>query len=135
MANRLYVGNLNYSVSTDELVSLFSGIGTVIDAKVLTDRETGRSRGFGFVTMSSESEAAEAIRSYNGFLLSGRVLVVNEAVDKRSNGDRPYTPRVNTGPMPVLVSESIPTDENNKKRHTGRRRRRNRDDDNDFGTD
>ena len=113
-------------MTTQELKTLFERVGTVVDAKVLSDRETGRSRGFGFVTMSSEAEAAEAIQSFNGYLLSGRILVVNEATERQPGGNRPYTPRVNSAP--IQNTESVPLDENRNKNH-GKRRRRSRDED------
>lgn len=125
MTNRLYVGNLSYSISTEELAQLFGEAGTVTDAKVLTDRETGRSRGFGFVTMSSETEAAKALQSFNGYLLSGRTLVVNEAVDRqpRESGQRPYIPRNN-----IIPVQNIPeSDSENNKNKSNKRRRRGRD--------
>ena len=133
MTNRLYVGNLNYALTNEELKQLFEKVGTVADARVLLDRETGRSRGFGFVTMSSETEAAAAIQTLNGFLLSGRTLVVNEAVDRQSRdggSPRTYTPRTNVIPVQMNTTpEQIP-EENNK----GKRKRRNRveKDDDDF---
>ena len=84
MAKRLYVGNLAYSVNSDQLQELFEQYGTVNRAEVLSDRETGRSRGFGFVEMSNDSEADAAIESLDGADLQGRRLTVNEA--------RPRTP-------------------------------------------
>jgi len=86
MGRRLYVGNLAYSVSTQELRDSFAKSGNVVDAKVLTDRETGQSRGFGFVTFSSDEEAAKAIEEWNGQLLGGRPLVVNEARERTEGG-------------------------------------------------
>lgn len=82
MGNRLYVGNLSYDLSTEDLRAAFQNVGQVTDAKVLTDRETGRSRGFGFVTMSSSEEAQKAIREMDGYVLGGRSLRVNEAEDR-----------------------------------------------------
>ena len=87
-SNKLYVGGLPYSVTEDSLEELFSAHGTVESAKVITDRMTGRSRGFGFVEMSSQEEAQQAIDKLNGTDLEGRSLTVNEAKPKeqRSGG-------------------------------------------------
>ena len=78
-SNKLYVGGLPYSVTEDRLEELFSAHGTVESAKVITDRMTGRSRGFGFVEMSDGSSATAAIESLNGKNFQGRNLTVNEA--------------------------------------------------------
>jgi RNA recognition motif-containing protein len=86
MGNKLYVGNLAYSVRDDSLQQAFSQFGTVTSAKVMMDRETGRSKGFGFVEMGSDAEAQSAINGMNGQALEGRPLVVNEA---RPREDRP----------------------------------------------
>ncbi|MBS0444675.1 MAG: RNA-binding protein [Proteobacteria bacterium] len=86
MGNKLYVGNLSYSVRDDELLQAFSPYGTVTSAKVMMDRETGRSKGFGFVEMGSDAEAQSAINAMNGQPLDGRAIVVNEA---RPREDRP----------------------------------------------
>ncbi|MBX3604577.1 MAG: RNA-binding protein [Piscinibacter sp.] len=86
MGNKLYVGNLAYAVRDEELHQAFSQFGTVTSAKVMMDRETGRSKGFGFVEMASDAEAQSAINGMNGQPLSGRALVVNEA---RPREDRP----------------------------------------------
>ena len=87
-SNKLYVGGLPYSVAEDQLQALFSEHGTVESAKVISDRMTGRSRGFGFVEMSSQEEAQEAIDKLNGTALEGRTLTVNEAKPRepRSGG-------------------------------------------------
>ena len=86
--NKLYVGGLPYSVADDKLQEIFSPHGTVESARVITDRMTGRSRGFGFVEMSSQSEAEEATKNLNGTDLEGRSLTVNEAKpqQERSGG-------------------------------------------------
>ena len=86
MGNKLYVGNLAYSVRDDSLQQAFSQFGTVTSAKVMMDRETGRSKGFGFVEMGSDAEAQAAINGMNGQPLEGRAVVVNEA---RPREDRP----------------------------------------------
>ncbi|MCA3250353.1 MAG: RNA recognition motif domain-containing protein [Pseudomonadota bacterium] len=86
MGNKLYVGNLAYSVRDDSLMQAFAPFGTVTSAKVMMDRETGRSKGFGFVEMGSDAEAQAAINGMNGQAIDGRVVVVNEA---RPREDRP----------------------------------------------
>src|SRR5437870_8573393 len=86
MGNKLYVGNLSYNVRDDDLQQAFAQYGTVSSAKVMMDRDTGRSKGFGFVEMGSDSEAQAAIRGLNGQSVDGRALVVNEA---RPKEDRP----------------------------------------------
>ncbi len=86
MGNKLYVGNLAYSVRDDSLQQAFSQFGHVASAKVMMDRETGRSKGFGFVEMGSDAEAQAAINGMNGQPLEGRAVVVNEA---RPREDRP----------------------------------------------
>jgi RNA recognition motif-containing protein len=86
VGNKLYVGNLAYSVRDESLQQAFSAFGTVTSAKVMMDRESGRSKGFGFVEMGSDAEAQEAIRGMNGQALEGRAIVVNEA---RPREERP----------------------------------------------
>jgi RNA recognition motif-containing protein len=86
MGNKLYVGNLAYSVRDDDLGQAFGQFGAVTSAKVMMDRETGRSKGFGFVEMGSDAEAQAAINGLNGQPLSGRAVVVNEA---RPREERP----------------------------------------------
>ena len=79
MSMKLYVGNLAFQTSSDDLQQLFAKAGTVETASVVEDRETGRSRGFGFVEMSSKEEGQKAIEQFNGQELGGRALNVNEA--------------------------------------------------------
>jgi len=79
MGNKLYVGGLPYSVTEGRLQEIFAAHGTVESAKVISDKFTGQSRGFGFVEMSSGSEAQKAMEALNGTQLDGRTLVVNEA--------------------------------------------------------
>jgi RNA recognition motif-containing protein len=86
MGNRLYVGNLSFHTTTDVLRTAFAGSGEVTDAHVVTDRETGRSRGFGFITMASEEQAQAAIQAMNGADLDGRPLRVNEAEERPQRG-------------------------------------------------
>jgi len=90
-SKKLYVGGLPYSISDTQLEELFAAHGTVESARVITDRMTGRSRGFGFVEMSSQSEAETAVNELNGSELEGRTLTVNEARPKedRGGGGRP----------------------------------------------
>ena len=89
MGNKLYVGNLSYSTNDNALSEMFSSFGTVQSAKVITDRDTGRSKGFGFVEMSSDSEASAAIDKLNGQEVDGRAITVNEA--------KPMAPRSGGG--------------------------------------
>ena len=79
MTMKLYVGNLAYQTSSDDLQQLFAQAGTVETASVVEDRDTGRSRGFGFVEMSSKDEGNAAIQQFNGHEVGGRALNVNEA--------------------------------------------------------
>lgn len=85
MGKKLYVGNLPYSATDAVLTDSFSQVGTVVSAKVITDRDTGRSKGFGFVEMSTDEEATQAITNFNGADYDGRKLSVTEA--------RPQAPR------------------------------------------
>lgn len=88
MGTRLYVGNLSYSVDSSALEALFAQHGQVTSAQVISDRDTGRSKGFGFVEMGSESDAQNAIAALNGQQFEGRALTVNEARprEERSGG-------------------------------------------------
>ena len=79
MSTKLYVGSLPYSTTDGELSDLFSQHGSVTSARVITDKYTGQSRGFGFVEMATSEEAQKAIKALNGFTLDSRTLVVNEA--------------------------------------------------------
>jgi cold-inducible RNA-binding protein len=85
LGQKLYVGNLPFSAVDENLVEIFSQCGTVVSAKVISDRETGRSKGFGFVEMGSDAEAQAAISKFNGADFDGRAITVNEA--------RPMEPR------------------------------------------
>lgn len=89
MGKKLYVGNLSYSVDEETLASIFSAHGTVESAKLIMDRDSGRSKGFAFVEMSSDSEAATAIEKLNGTEQFGRSMNVSEA--------KPMAPRENRG--------------------------------------
>lgn len=86
MSTKLYVGNLSFRVTSDDLHEHFAQAGTVESAKVVEDRETGRSRGFGFVEMASAEEATAAIEQFNGQEYDGRNLVVNEARPREEGG-------------------------------------------------
>ncbi len=88
MGNKLYVGNLPYSYRDSDMEQAFSQFGTVASAKVMMERDTGRSKGFGFVEMSSEAEAQAAIQGMNGQQVGGRGLVVNEARPMESRPPR-----------------------------------------------
>ncbi len=86
MTKKLYIGNLPFSSTEEDLKDLFSRHGTVESVNVITDRETGRPRGFAFVDMENASDAADAIRALDGSDLGGRNIKVNEAQDKRAGG-------------------------------------------------
>jgi cold-inducible RNA-binding protein len=86
MTMKLYVGNLAFETSGDDLKTLFAQAGTVESVSLIEDRETGRSRGFGFVEMSSKEEGAAAIQQFNGKELGGRALNVNEAKPREDRG-------------------------------------------------
>jgi RNA recognition motif-containing protein len=89
MGKKLYVGNLPFSMTDEALMEAFAQCGTVESARIITDRDSGRSKGFGFVEMASDQEAQDAIEKLNGADLQGRTLTVNEA--------RPMAPRENRG--------------------------------------
>lgn len=89
MGKKLYVGNLPFSATDQILSDTFAQCGTVESAKIITDRDTGRSKGFGFVEMSTEAEAADAISKFNGADYDGRAMTVNEA--------KPMAPRESRG--------------------------------------
>lgn len=86
MGKKLYVGNLSYSVDSSELQQLFSQHGNVTSAQIINDRETGRSKGFGFIEMASDEEAEAAIAALNGAQHGGRALTVNEARPREERG-------------------------------------------------
>jgi RNA recognition motif-containing protein len=88
MATKLFIGSLAWATTDDSLKELFSSVGTVVSANVIRDRETNRSKGFGFVEMSSDEEAKEAVAQLDGKDLDGRAIVVNEA---RPREERPAT--------------------------------------------
>jgi RNA recognition motif-containing protein len=86
MSTKIYVGNLPWRATDAQLSEMFAAHGEVIEARIITDRETGRSRGFGFVTMANNDGAQNAIRTLNGHSLEGRALVVNEAREQQGGG-------------------------------------------------
>jgi RNA recognition motif-containing protein len=88
MTTRIYVGNLAYSIDNDSLREAFSAYGTVNSAQVMVDRDSGRSKGFGFVEMGSAEESQNAINGLNGNMLDGRALTVNEARPREEGGQR-----------------------------------------------
>jgi len=114
MGRKLYVGNLSFDTGSDELKLAFSQCGGVTESLIITDRESGRSRGFGFITMSSEAEAQAAIQRWSGSMLDGRRLNVSEAVEKPRSGGPAPRPRAPSGGYP-------PPD--GRGRQDGRRRR------------
>src|ERR687891_240960 len=89
MGKKLYVGNLPFNANDESLEQIFAQAGTVQSAKIITDRDTGRSKGFGFVEMSTDQEAADAIQKFNGAEYGGRNMTVSEA--------RPMAPREDRG--------------------------------------
>lgn len=86
---KIYVGNLSFSISDQDLMSIFAEHGEVSSASVITDRETGRSRGFGFVEMENDDDATKAISALNGKEVEGRALNVNEARPREPRNNRP----------------------------------------------
>lgn len=90
MGKKLYVGSLPYSATDDQLKEHFSGAGTVESATVIMDRNSGRSKGFGFVEMSTDDEAAKAIEMFNGQDFDGRKILVNEARPMKERPPRQY---------------------------------------------
>ena len=104
ISNKVFVGNLSFDVTRDELIQAFSAAGKVVDAKVPTDRETGRPRGFAFVEFEDDDAAAKSISLLNGKTLKGRPLRVNEAENRpprpMGGGGAPGGPRPFGGPRP-----------------------------------
>ncbi|WP_413582208.1 RNA recognition motif domain-containing protein [Bdellovibrio sp. HCB288] len=89
MGKKIYVGNLSFSTDSDQLTSVFAAHGTVLSANIITDRDTGRSKGFAFVEMESDNEANTAIEKLNGMDLGGRAMNISEAKpqEKRMGGN------------------------------------------------
>lgn len=90
MANKLFVGSLAYTATDDDLAAFFATVGTVTSAKVIMDRDTNRSKGFGFVEMSTDEEAAEAVKQLDGKELNGRPVAVNEARPQENRERRSF---------------------------------------------
>ncbi len=90
MGSKLYVGNLDFRITADDLNALFTGAGHVVSTHIIMDRDTGRSKGFGFIEMSNETEARQAIALYSGHRLHDQPLIVNEA--RPSESERSSTP-------------------------------------------
>lgn len=115
MATRLFVGNLPYSVTDQSLGEKFASAGTVVSANVITDRMSGRSKGFGFVEMGSEDEAKKAVETLNGQDFEGRPMVVNEARPRADagGGEAPAAPAAEETPAPEAPAEGgeEPTEE------------------------
>ena len=90
MAKKIYVGNLSFQTTDADLNDMFSEVGQVESVQIITDRDTGRSKGFGFVEMSDDAAAAKAIERFNGKEVNGRALTVNEArpMERRDSGSR-----------------------------------------------
>jgi RNA recognition motif-containing protein len=86
MSTKLYVGNISFNTSNQDLEQMFGEVGTVLSSNIIEDRETGRSRGFAFVEMSSNEEAQNAISTLNGKEIDGRELLVNEAKPRENRG-------------------------------------------------
>lgn len=93
MTKKLYVGNLPYSATEDSVRSLFEQVGTTAQVTIIMDRETGRSKGFGFVEMETDDDAQEAIRRFNGYRLDNRPLTVNEARPREERPNREFNDR------------------------------------------
>lgn len=94
MANKLFIGSLSFNATEDQLKELFATVGTVVSATIIKDRDTDRSKGFGFVEMSTDEETQAAISQLNGKELDGRALIVNVA---RPKEDRPARPSYGGG--------------------------------------
>lgn len=88
MSKRLFIGSLPYEATDAQLEEIFAAAGTVVSAKVIIDRYSGRGKGFGFVEMSTEEEAKKAIETLNGYNLNGRAIVVNEARPQEDRSNR-----------------------------------------------
>lgn len=93
MATKLFVAGLSFSMNDNDLQTLFADYGTVVSAKIVTDRDTNRSKGFGFVEMGNEDECKNAIQGLNGKEMDGRALTVNEARPREDRPARPFNGR------------------------------------------
>lgn len=129
---RLFVGSLPFETADKDLQDLFGAFGVVRSARIITDRETGRSRGFGFVDFTSASEAKQAMASLDGYAYEGRTLSVKEAEDRRPNNGAPRSaqqPYQGSGPQVVYKGRSNggpppPAEIPKKKNKGGRKRQR-----------
>ena len=90
MSINIYIGNLSYQASEEDLRELFGEFGQIENVKIITDRETGRSKGFGFIEMQNDAEAEESIEELNGVMFQNRELVVNKARPRRERPKRRY---------------------------------------------
>jgi RNA recognition motif-containing protein len=97
MATKLFVGSLSWNVTEDQLNELFATVGTVTSATIITDRDTNRSKGFGFVEMSTDEEAAEAVKQLNGKELDGRSINVSEAKPREERPRNSFNDRGGSG--------------------------------------
>ena len=102
MGKKLYVGNLAYGISDSDLQQMFEPHGTVQSAQVIMDRDTGRSKGFGFVEMGSDQEAQAAIQALNGQMVEGRALTVNEAKPREDRGGGGRVSFLSAFPLPLV---------------------------------
>lgn len=136
MGNRLFVGNLSYNTSEQELRAEFAKCGTVTDLRIITDRETGRSKGFGFVQFATEAEAQVAIQSLDGYSLTGRNLAVRTAEDRaprpqgQGRGPTQSRPSNNFGPP---KSKGSSYEDSERRGRKDKKHRRRRDEDSDWG--
>jgi RNA recognition motif-containing protein len=89
---RIYIGNLNYRLRTEELKAAFDPYGEVVGAKIVRDKETNRSKGFGFIEMANDSDGTKAIEALNGTDLSGRNMIVSEAKPRENDGNSSTPP-------------------------------------------
>lgn len=97
MAKRLFVGGIPYTITDSQLNEMFAQVGAVVSATVITDRMTGRSKGFGFVEMEKDEDADKAIQTLNGTEIEGRKIAVNEARPRPEQSDRSFGPRRDFG--------------------------------------
>jgi RNA recognition motif-containing protein len=121
MGNRLYIGNLPFNATAEEVRGAFAPHGSVTDVRLVMDRATGRSRGFAFVTMGSDEEAARAMKQMDGAMLAGRPLRVNEAQDRVLRpGGFGGNPSFNAGPPPEPFGAGTDRPFGDKPRRRGR---------------
>lgn len=107
MSSKVFVANLPWSVTSDDLKTTFSEIGTVVTAKVIMDRESGKSKGFGFVEMASSEEATKAISELNGGEMGGRPIIVKEATPQAPRADRPERSERTFEPRPPRTTNDV----------------------------